>query len=160
MIKVCYPGSFDPLSNGHLDIIERIAKQFDEVTILIANNKQKKYLFTAQERKEMIEQVLKDYSNIKVVIFDGLVVKFCKDNNINLLVRGLRNIQDYENEFNLYQFNKDLEETIETILLFPSSKTQMVSSSAIKELISFNADISKYVPEILKDNIISKFKSN
>lgn len=160
MIKVCYPGSFDPLSNGHLDIIERIAKQFDEVTILIANNKQKKYLFTAQERKEMIEQVLKDYSNIKVVIFDGLVVKFCNDNNINLLVRGLRNIQDYENEFNLYQFNKDLEETIETILLFPSSKTQMVSSSAIKELISFNADISKYVPEILKDNIISKFKSN
>ncbi len=158
MTKVCYPGSFDPLSNGHLDIIERICKQFDDVTILIANNKQKHYLFSASERKEMIEEVLKDYKNVKVVIFDGLVVKFCKENNINLLVRGLRNIQDYENEFNLYQFNKDLEESIETILLFPSSKTQMVSSSAIKELISFNADISKYVPAVLKDKIISKFK--
>ena len=103
----------------------------------------------------MIELVIKKYKNARVDIYDGLVVRYCQNHNIKLLARGLRNFTDYENEFNLFQFNRDLAPEIETILLFPSSKNQFVSSSAIKELITFNASIKDYIPsEII--NIVTK----
>lgn len=158
-MNICYPGSFDPISNGHLDIIKRLAKNFDEVIILISNNVNKKYSFTKEERKHMIELATKELNNIKVVVYDGLVVNYCKDNNIKLMARGLRNVSDYEAEFNLFQFNKDIDNDIETILLYPSSKNQFVSSSAIKELVIFGADISKYVPNILIPYITSRFQN-
>ncbi|MGL4948757.1 MAG: pantetheine-phosphate adenylyltransferase [Anaeroplasmataceae bacterium] len=152
MRKVVYPGSFDPISNGHLDIIERLAKTFDEVHVLVSFNLRKKSTFTVNKRVEMIKKVTKHLSNVKVSFSDDLIVYYCKKNDINLIVRGLRNYQDYENEFTLYQYNKDLDPNVETILMFPSSKNQFVSSSAIKELIVFGADISKYVPsEIMED---------
>lgn len=158
-MNICYPGSFDPISNGHLDIIKRLAKNFDEVIILISNNVNKKYSFTKEERKHMIELATKELNNIKVVVYDGLVVNYCKDNNIKLMARGLRNVSDYEAEFNLFQFNKDIDNDIETILLYPSSKNQFVSSSAIKELVIFGADISKYVPNTLIPYITSRFQN-
>ncbi len=158
MIRACYPGSFDPLSNGHLDIIERISKHFDEVIILISNNIKKNYAFTANERKEMIEMCTKHLNNVKTVIYDGLVVKYCTDNKIDILIRGMRNIHDYENEFNLFQFNRDLAPNVETFLMLPSTKNQIVSSSAIKELVSFDSDISKYVPKELVELIKERFK--
>ena len=158
-MNICYPGSFDPISNGHLDIIKRLAKNFDEIIILISNNVNKKYSFTKEERKHMIELATKELNNIKVVVYDGLVVNYCKDNNIKLMARGLRNVSDYEAEFNLFQFNKDIDNDIETILLYPSSKNQFVSSSAIKELVIFGADISKYVPNILIPYITSRFQN-
>lgn len=158
MSKVCYPGSFDPLSNGHLDIINRIAKQFADVTILVSNNIRKKYAFTAEERKKMIELCTNHLKNVKVVIYDGLVVNYCIENQINVLIRGMRNIYDYENEFNLFQFNRDLAPEVETFLLFPSTKNQIVSSSAIKELVAFNCEISQYVPEQLISIINERFK--
>ncbi len=158
-MNICYPGSFDPISNGHLDIIKRLAKNFDEVIILISNNVNKKYSFTKEERKHMIELATKELNNIKVVVYDGLVVNYCKDNNIKLMARGLRNVSDYEAEFNLFQFNKDIDNDIETVLLYPSSKNQFVSSSAIKELVIFGADISKYVPNILIPYITSRFQN-
>lgn len=157
-MKICYPGSFDPISNGHLDIIRRLAKKYDEVIVLVSNNIGKKYSFTALERQNMIEMVVKDIPNVKVDIWDGLVVNYCKNNKIYLMARGLRNISDYEHEFNLFQFNRDLAKDIETILLFPSSKNQFVSSSAIKELVTFNADISKYVPASIIDLVKERFK--
>ncbi len=157
-MKVCYPGSFDPISNGHLDIIKRLADVYDEVIILLSNNVNKKYSFTSDERKKLILLATKDIKNIKVDIWDGLVVDYCKNNNLKVMARGLRNISDYENEFNLFQFNRDLAPSIETVLLFPSSKNQFVSSSAIKELVLFNADISKYVPSAIIQYVKERFK--
>ena len=159
MIKAVYPGSFDPLSNGHLDIILRASKMLDEVHIVVSSNIKKTSTFSVEERINMIKMVTKDIPNIHVTSYDGLVVNYCKENGINILIRGLRNYQDYENEFSLFQFNRDINPDIETILMLPSSKNQFVSSSAIKELVTFNCDISQYVPAEIKDIIINKYKN-
>ncbi len=158
MKKAVYPGSFDPLSNGHLDLIRRASRLFDEVHILISINVFKKSLFTPEERIEMIKMVTKDLPNIKVTSYDGLVVNYCKENNIDIIIRGLRNYSDYENEFSLFQYNRDIDKSIETVLLMPTTKNQVVSSSAVKELVTFNCDISKYVPKEIKDMIIDRIK--
>ena len=159
MIKAVYPGSFDPLSNGHLDIITRASKKIDELHIVVSYNIHKKSTFTVDERVKMIKLVTKDLPNVKVSSYDGLIVNYCKENNIDILIRGLRNYQDYENEFSLYQFNKDINPNVETILMMPSSKHQFVSSSAIRELVSFNQDISQYVPKEIKELIVNKYKN-
>ena len=159
MIKAVYPGSFDPLSNGHLDIILRASKMLDEVHIVVSSNIKKTSTFTVEERINMIKMVTKNLPNVHVTSYDGLIVNYCKDNGINILIRGLRNYQDYENEFSLFQFNRDINPNIETILMLPSSKNQFVSSSAIKELVTFNCDISQYVPFEIKDLIINKYKN-
>lgn len=160
MIKAVYPGSFDPLSNGHLDIIKRASRIFDEVHVVVSNNTSKKTVFTVLERIEMINLATKDIPNVMVTSYDGLVVNYCKEQEIKILIRGLRNYQDYEAEFSLYQFNKDIDNDIETLLMLPSNKHIFVSSSAIKELVTFNADISSYVPSVIKEQIINKFKKN
>jgi pantetheine-phosphate adenylyltransferase len=103
--------------------------------------------------------VTKDLPNVFVTSYNGLIVNYCKENNINILIRGLRNYQDYENEFSLFQFNRDINPDIETILMLPSSKNQFVSSSAIKELVTFNCDISSYVPQEVENIIVKKYKS-
>ena len=159
MIKAVYPGSFDPLSNGHLDIILRASKMLDEVHIVVSSNIKKTSTFTVEERINMIKMVTKDIPNIHVTSYNGLIVNYCKENGINILIRGLRNYQDYENEFSLFQFNRDINSDIETILMLPSSKNQFVSSSAIKELVTFNCDISQYVPSEIKDIIVNKYKN-
>ena len=159
MIKAVYPGSFDPISNGHLDIIERASKMLDEVHIVVSYNIKKATTFSVEERIEMIKKVTKNLPNVYVTSYNGLIVNYCKENNINILIRGLRNYQDYENEFSLFQFNRDINPEIETILMLPSSKNQFVSSSAIKELVTFDCDISAYVPVEIKEIIINKYKN-
>ena len=158
MKKAVYPGSFDPISNGHLDIITRASKMLDELHIVVSYNIKKATTFSVAERIAMIEKVTQDLPNVFVTSYNGLIVNYCKENNINILIRGLRNYQDYENEFSLFQFNRDINPDIETILMLPSSKNQFVSSSAIKELVTFNCDISSYVPEQIKDLIINKYR--
>ena len=160
MIKAVYPGSFEPLSNGHLDIINRAAKILDELHIIVSVNKSKKNTFTIEERVNMIKLVTKHLPNVYVTSYEGLVVNYCKENGIKILIRGLRNYQDYEAEFSLYQFNRDIDSNVETMLMMPTNKHIFVSSSAIKELVSFDADISNYVPAEIKDMIISKYKNN
>ena len=158
MTKAVYPGSFDPLSNGHLDIIKRAAKLFDEVHLLVSVNVLKNTLFNSDERIEMAKLVTKDIKNVKVMAYDGLVVNYCKENNINIIVRGMRNYSDYENEFSLFQYNRDIDSSIETVLLMPTTKNQVVSSSAIKELVTFGCDITKYVPKEIKEKIVNRIK--
>lgn len=150
MKKAVYPGTFDPLTIGHLDIIKRAAKMVDELHVVIADNYTKSPTFSIEERILMIERVTSDIKNIVIAYSDDLVVRYAKANGIKLIVRGLRNIQDYENEYALYQFNRNIDRNVETCILFPSSRNHFVSSSAIKELIVHHADISPYVP---KENI-------
>lgn len=158
MVKAVYPGSFDPLSNGHLDIIKRASELFDELHIVISNNIFKKYSFTTEERLNMVKLVTKNYPNVIVVSYDGLIVNYCKDNGIKVIVRGMRNYSDYESEFSLFQYNRDIYSKIETVLMMPTTKNQTVSSTAIKELLTFGQDITKYVPKEIKDIIEERLK--
>lgn len=157
-MKCVYPGTFDPISNGHVDIIARAAKMFDEVHVVVGNNIFKKTTFTIDERVDMVKECVKDLPNVIVVPYEGIVVEYLKENHINVMIRGLRNYSDYENEFSLFQYNRDIYPNIETILLMPKTKLQVVSSSAIKELLTFGCDISKYVPKCILNKIIDKFK--
>lgn len=159
--KAIYAGTFDPLTNGHLDVILRASKLVDELIVLIANNPLKKHTFSVDERKSMIESVTKHVSNIKIDSTDGLVVKYASNNNINMMIRGLRNIQDYEYEYSLSKYNTNIDNSVETILLFPSTDNHFVSSSAIKELVYHNVDISLYIPkeniELIKQKLSKNF---
>ena len=156
MRKCVYPGSFDPISNGHVDLIRRASKLFDEVHVVVAINPQKKTAFTLNERIKMVNDCVKNIPNVVVKGYDGLVVQYCKENQIGVILRGMRNYSDYENEFALFQYNRDLYPGIETVLLMPTTKLQIVSSSAIKELVSFGCDISKYIPAEIKDRVLEK----
>lgn len=158
MRKAVYPGSFDPISNGHLDIIKRASKLFDEVHVVVSYNITKKYSFSVEERIEMLKKVTVDFPNVYVTSWDGLIVSYCKNNGIHVLIRGMRTYSDYEAEFSLFQYNRDIYPDCETILLMPTTKNQVVSSSAIKELVSFGCSIDKYVPKCLVEQITEKFK--
>ena len=160
MTKAVYPGSFDPMSNGHLDIIKRISRMFDEVHVLVSYNMFKHPSFSVEERINMAKKVCQFLPNVIVKSYDGLVVNYCKDNNIHIIVRGMRNYTDYESEFSLFQYNRDIYPDVETIIMLPTSKNQFVSSSAIKELVTFGVDIKKYVPKEIHDEVVQKFKNN
>ncbi len=157
MKKAIYAGSFDPISNGHIDIIVRAAKLFDELYVLVTENIGKVPTFSTTHRMEMIKKVIK-CSNVFVYSTNDLVVKFAKEKGANMMVRGLRNIKDFESEIALYHFNRHIDQDIETIILFPSHRHTYLSSSAIKELIFYDADISPYVPEVLIKEITEGVK--
>lgn len=157
----CFPGTFDPLTNGHLEIIKRLSKLYDKVFVTIAINSSKQPFFTLEERFKMIEIVIKDNNLENVFIYstNGLIVDFCLKNNINVICRGLRNYNDYLNEYTLFKLNKNINSKIETLLLFPSNDLDFISSSFIKDLVIHNQDISKYIPVCISDLIINKFKN-
>ena len=153
-----YPGSFDPISNGHLDIIERTSKVFDKVYVLVSTNPNKEYMFTDDEKVEMIKKATSYIKNVEVEKYDGLVLEYAKERKASVIIRGLRNFIDYQDEITLFQFNRSIEESIDTFVLFPSANNLFLSSSAIKQLVSLNADISKYVPKCLVEEIETKIK--
>jgi len=147
--KAIFAGSFDPITNGHLDIIERASKIFDELQIGVLYNPNKKGLFNFEERVNLIESCTSHLNNIKVVSFEGLLVDYCRENGIDTLVRGIRSSADVEYELQMAHMNKELNSDIETIILPTSTKYSFVSSSLVKELVSFNADIKNLVPSVV-----------
>lgn len=153
-----YPGSFDPITLGHLDIIERTSKVFDKVIILVAINLNKKAIFTTDEKINMIKQVTKHLPNVEVNASSDLVSKYAKEVNANVIIRGLRNFNDYQDEISLFQFNRSIAPNIDTFALFPSANNLFLSSSSIKELVMFDADIRNYVPSEIKDYIHKTIK--
>lgn len=155
-----YPGSFDPISNGHLDIIRRAAKVFDKLYVVVSVNPVKNYCFTTEERVYMLKTATKDLENVIIEYDDGLVLNYAKARKANVIIRGMRNILDYENEISLFQFNHTIDSSIDTFVLFPSSNNLFLSSSSIKELVKFNSDITPYVPAELVNYIKEKISNN
>ena len=145
MKRAIFPGTFDPFTIGHLDILEKSIKIFDEVIIAIGKNHDKKTMFTVDKRKEFIELVTSKYQNTKVMTYDGLTVDFCKKTNSNFIVRGIRNVGDFEFEKAIARTNRVLSE-IETVFLLTSAKTSYISSSIVRDIIKNNGDCSKLIP--------------
>lgn len=148
-----YPGSFDPVSNGHIDLIKRASKIYDKVIVAVAKNLYKNPLFTADERLEMLKEAVKDIKNVKATSFDGLVVNFAKKNNIKVLLRGLRMVSDFEYEFQMALTNRRLADDIETVFLMPSEQFFFLSSSLLKESAALGADISTFVPRCVEKKL-------
>ena len=142
-----YPGSFDPITNGHLDVIERASKIFDEVIVLIAINNEKNSFFNVEERIEMIEESTKHMKNVKVDSYDGLTMRYAKKVNAIALIRGLRVVSDFEYEWKLAAANEFIDNSIEMIFFMAKKETSFISSSSIKELYQNQVDISSLVPK-------------
>ena len=157
MTKVLYPGSFDPITKGHMNIVEQASELFDEVIIAILQNPKKISMFTPQERLEMISELYKHYDNIKVVIGTGATVDIAVLHECKAIVRGLRSLTDYDYEVQMQQINKDISNNqVNTICLFADKEYQFISSSVVKEVFSLGKDISSYVDESIERKLIMK----
>jgi len=156
-IAVC-PGSFDPITYGHLDIIRRSAKVFDMVYVSVMNNSAKNPLFSVEERINLIEAVTKDLPNVKVDEHSGLLVDYAKAVNANAIIRGLRAVSDFEYEMQITSMNRVLNEDIETFFIMTNSQYSFLSSSIVKEVAKYNGDISTLVPPIVEKELHKKFK--
>jgi pantetheine-phosphate adenylyltransferase len=157
-IAVC-PGSFDPITLGHLDIIKRGAKVFDQVYVVVLNNSSKQPLFDVNERIDLIREVTKEISNVKVDSFQGLLVDYAKSVNANAILRGLRAVSDFEYEMQITSMNRVLNEEIETFFVMTNNQYSFLSSSIVKEVAKYNGNISELVPVPVKEALIEKFKS-
>lgn len=149
MKRAIFPGSFDPITNGHVDIIERSLPLFDEIIIAIGINAKKKYMFSLEERKKFIEQTFKIQDKIKVTTYEGLTVSFCKKVEADFIIRGLRNPADFEFEKTITQVNRRLSD-IETVFLLTSPENAFISSSIVREVIHFKGDYRSMVPEAVR----------
>ena len=152
------PGSFDPITYGHIDIIKRSTQLFDEVIVAILVNPDKKYLFTLEEREEMINESIKDFNNVKVDSFSGLLVNYAKKVNSTVIVRGLRAVSDFEYAMQLTFMNKALDDNIETFYMMANKQYSFISSSIVKGVSGFGADLSKFVPKHVEERLEKKVK--
>ncbi len=157
MKSAIYPGSFDPVTYGHIDIIKRAADIFDNLTVSVLNNKVKTPLFSVEERVNILKEVTKDIPNVSVESYEGLLVEYCKMSNASVIIRGLRAITDFEYELQLAQTNRKLGDEVDTVFLTTSLEYAYLSSSTVKEVASFGGDISKFVPPFIADMVYKKF---
>ena len=157
MRRAIYPGSFDPITKGHIDVIQRAAKLFDEVVVAVAFNDQKQTLFTPDERVSMIEAVVDGNSNIRVSRFSGLLVDFAREQQAVAVVRGLRAVSDFEFEFQMALMNRKLEPTIETIFLTPREEYTYLSSRIVKEIARLGGNVDAFVPTSVARALAERF---
>ncbi len=158
MRRAIYPGSFDPITYGHLDVIERSSKMFDELIIGVLNNTSKNALFPVSNRVKMISELIADFDNVKVMSFDGLLVDFAKQTEANIIIRGLRMVTDFEYEMQIAQSNKVQMPELETVFLTTDLKYSYLSSSVVREFASFGGDIDKFVPPSVKMAVEEKYR--
>lgn len=144
-----YPGTFDPITNGHIDIIRRASKLFSSLIVGVAENKLKKPFLTLNDRIELIKQVTSDFDNVSVIGFDCLLIDFVKKQNAQVILRGLRAVSDFEYEFQLAGMNRNLSKDIETIFLTPAVDLMYISSSLVREIALLKGDVSKFVPDVV-----------
>ena len=152
-----YPGSFDPITNGHLDIIRRASKLYDRVIVGVLNNASKNPAFSVDERREMIEAVTADIKNVSCDVFSGLLVDFAKQNEATVIIKGLRTVADFEYEFQMALLNKALNPEFETVFMMTNSKYSYISSSMVKEVAKYHGELEGFVPPINKEKILKKF---
>ncbi len=149
MKTAVYPGSFDPFTNGHLDIVDRSIRVVDSLTIAVLKNTSKKSLFSPEERVEIIQEVLKDYPQVKVQTFEGLLVDFCRTHNTRIVIRGLRAVSDFDYEHAIFLMNRKLLPDLETMFLMAASDNSFISSTIVKEVAHFGGNIADQVPAIV-----------
>lgn len=154
-----YPGSFDPITNGHMDIIKRGAKVFDKVIVGVLVNVDKKHLFEIDERVKLIDRVTKDIENVEVVSFNGLLVDLLKEYNANVILKGLRNSTDFEYEMQMAYINKELDSSVETICMMSSPENLHISSSGVKQIAKFGGNIEGLVPKEIISDILTRINS-
>ena len=161
MIKAIYPGSFDPVTYGHLDVIKRASKVVDELIIGVLVNQEKTPLFTREERVELLKQTTKEFPNVRVLTFTGLTIDFAKQNDAKLIIRGLRAVTDFESEMQIAQTNHKLSGgELDTMFLTTALEYAYLSSSSVKEIAYFNGDISPCVPDFVAKEIYNKYHGN
>ena len=149
-MKVIYPGSFDPVTYGHIDIIDRCCKKFDHVVVSVLNNNLKKSMFSVEERMDLLREVLKDYDNVEIDSFSGLLVDYAIDKDCTTMIRGLRAVSDFEYELQMALANKRLVEDIETLFMVSRGEYSFLSSSIVKEIATFDGDVSEFVPKAVE----------
>lgn len=157
-MKVVYAGTFDPITNGHMNIIERASRKFDEVFVVISVNPGKKHLFTTQERLQLCKEAVASLHNVSVSVDDGLTVDFCKKVHADAMLRGIRDTKDYEYESGLAHVNAFLESDIETLFIMTKPELSFISSSYVKEVASYHRDVSPLVPEAVAKALEEKYK--
>ena len=153
-----YPGTFDPITNGHLDVIERAAEIFDRVIVTVACNTAKEPLFDEEERVLMIREAVKKFKNVRVDSFEGLLVPYAKRMNATAIVRGLRAVSDFEYEFQMALMNRKLDTTITTVFLMPHEKYTYLNSTIVREIARFGGDVAEFVPPAVRKSIEEKFR--
>ena len=153
-----YPGSFDPITNGHVDLIHRASRLYDEVIVAITQNVNKNSFLSIDERIEAVNTSIEALENVRVLRFDSLLVDFARDHNAQVIIRGLRAVSDFEYEFQLSGMNKRLNPNIETLFMTPSEEFANISSSLVREILSLDGDISPFVPDCV-ENILKRHKS-
>ncbi|WP_027634180.1 pantetheine-phosphate adenylyltransferase [Clostridium hydrogeniformans] len=158
MRRAVYPGSFDPVTNGHLDIIKRASKIFDEVIVVVLVNVDKKGLFSNEERVELIKRVTKSYKNVRVESYNGLLIDFMKCEDVKVIIKGLRAVSDFEYEFQMALMNNKLDSTVETLFMMTNAKYSYLSSSSVKQVAKFGGCIKGLVPEEIIEDVVRKIK--
>ena len=157
MATAIYPGSFDPITNGHIDIAKRATKLFDKLIVAVAEKKSQKTLLDIDERIFLVKDVFSDSDNIEVISFDGLITDLAKTKSVNLIIRGLRTISDFDYEFKMTAMNKKLHKDLETVFLTPTENFNFISSSLVREIAELGGDVSPFVPEPVKLILQKKF---